>query len=125
LMCGGKLFRVTNPIPFEDLDVQNSESLPLQHPPAIIGMSQRFSVLCTPLSSQSGSTIDLIYAQTMPLIRRAESLLKNEATHDQLHQLKLEAEQVKEALNAWPETVPQEWRPRSVGAISYSDDDIM
>jgi hypothetical protein len=88
-------------------------------------MSQRFSVLCTPLFGQSSSTIDMIYSRTMPLIRRAELLLENEDARDQLCQLKLEAEQLKDGLNLWPGTVPQEWIPRSVGVISSNDKETM
>ena len=98
LICGGKLFQVASPILLEDLQVEDSDPPPLQHSPATVNkIPQRFSVLCTPLFNQSSSTIDLIYAETEPLIRRAESLLGGEATLDQLRHLKLEAEQLKEA----------------------------
>jgi len=94
--------------------------------PTIINkISERFSVLCTPLFSQSSLTIDSIYAQTVSLIRRAESLLGSEVTLDQLCDLKLEAEQLKEAYNAWPATVPHEWIPRPVGVIASKDDEVM
>jgi hypothetical protein len=61
----------------------------------------------------------------MHLIRRAEYLLENEATLDQLHQLKLEAEQLREVYSVWPDTVPKEWIPRSVGVISSNDEEAM
>lgn len=126
LLCDGKLFQVANPIPLEDLEVEISESPSLQHSPAIINKaSQRFSVLCTPLFNQSSSTIDFIYARTTSLMRTAEHLLENNATLDQLYRLKLEAEQLKEAYNAWPETIPKEWIPRSVGIISTKDEEAM
>lgn len=124
LWCGGKLFQVTSPILLEDPGVENSESPPRQYSPAISKVSKRFSVLCTSICYQSSSTIDMIFAQTEPLIRRAESLLGSEATLDQLRYLKLEAEQLKDAFNAWPDTIPQEWTPRSVGVIVSKDDEV-
>ncbi|KAM0247766.1 hypothetical protein ACHAQJ_009699 [Trichoderma viride] len=126
LLCDGKLFQVANPIPLEDLEVEISETLSQQHSPASINKaSQRFSVLCTPLFNRSSSAIDFIYASTMSLMRRAEDLLENDATLDQLYRLKLEAEQLQEAYNAWPGTIPQEWIPRSAGIISSKDEGAM
>jgi hypothetical protein len=61
----------------------------------------------------------------MSFMRRAEDLLENDATLDQLCRLKSEAEQLKEAYNAWPETIPQEWIPRSAGIISSKDEGAM
>jgi len=125
-MCGGKLFQVPSPILLEDLDVENSRFLPLPSPPAAINKtSQKFSVICTPLFKQSGSNIDSIYSQTEPLVRKAMSLLRSEATLDQLRDLKMEAEQVREVYNAWPETIPKEWTPRSMGFIASKDDGAM
>jgi hypothetical protein len=120
-MCGGKLFQVTNPVLLSELEVENSES------PSIKKLPQRFSVLCTPVLSQSKIAIlDLVYAQTEPLIRRAECLLGSEETAlNQLRQLKLEAEQLIEAYNKWPENIPEEWKPRSVGVILSKDDDVL
>jgi hypothetical protein len=117
-VCGGKLFEMTSPILSKELEVESPRSLPPLYCPATINKSsQRFSVLCTPLFNESRPTLDVLYAKTEPLIRRARSLLESEATVDQLLYLKLEAEQLKEEYDAWPETVPQEWKPRSVGVF--------
>jgi hypothetical protein len=73
--------------------MKDYEPLRLQNAPPIINkMPQRFNVLCTPLFNQSSSTIDLIFAQTEPLMRRAECLFQSEATLDQHCRLKPEAE---------------------------------
>lgn len=127
LLCDGKLFQVASPIPLENLEVEISEPPPsLPHAPAVINkVSQKFSVLCTPLFNHSSSTIDFIYARTMSLMRRAESLLECEATVDQLCQLKFEAEQLKEAYNMWPETIPQEWIPKRIGSISSQHEETL
>lgn len=61
----------------------------------------------------------------MSLMRRAESLLECEATVDQLCQLKFEAEQLKEAYNMWPETIPQEWIPKRIGSISSQHEETL
>jgi hypothetical protein len=121
LMCGGKLFQVANPVLFSDIEVETSE------PPSIKKLLQRFSVLCTPVFSQSNIVIlDLVYAQTEPLIRRAECLLgSEETTLNQLRQLKLEAEELNEAYNKWPGTIPEEWKPRSVGLILSKDNELL
>jgi hypothetical protein len=124
LVCGGKLFQVTSPILLDVMEGQKCESLPLKYAAAIIKKVSHFSVLCTPFLNQSKSTIDLVFAQTEPLIRKARSLLGGEATLHQIRQLKLEAEQPKEAYNAWPETIPQEWTPRSVGVIVSKNDEM-
>lgn len=119
MLCDGALFQVANPTPLEDLEVEISEppsSLP--HSSAVVNkVSQKFSVLCTPLFNQSSSSIDFFYARTVSLVRRAESLLENEATVDQLCQLKAEAEKLKEVCDRWSETVPQEWMPKPIGVI--------
>jgi hypothetical protein len=121
LMCGGKLFQVTNPVLLSEIEVEASEL------PSIQKLPQRFSVLCTPVFSQSNIAIlDLVYAQTEPLIRRAEFLLASEeATLDQLRQLKLEAEQLIEAYNKWPGAIPEEWKPRSVGVILSKGNEVL
>lgn len=126
LLCDGKLFQVASPTPLENLEVEISEPPPSLHSPTVINkVSQKFSVLCTPLFNQSSSTIDFIYASTISLMRRAEYLLENEATVDQLCQLKFEAEQLKEAYNTWPETVPQKWIPTPVGIISSRNEETL
>jgi hypothetical protein len=120
-MCGGKLFQVTNPVLLSELELETSAS------PSIKKLPQRFSVLCTPVFSQSNIAIlDLVYAQTEPLIRGAEYLLASEETTiDQLYQLKLEAEQLIEAYNKWPETIPEEWKPISAGVILPKDNELL
>jgi len=80
--------------------------------------------MCTPLFKQSGSSLDVIYGETEPLVRKAISLLRGEATIDQIIHLKLEAERLKEAYSAWPETTPLEWRPRTVGLIASKNDGV-
>ncbi|EHK42171.1 hypothetical protein TRIATDRAFT_312684 [Trichoderma atroviride IMI 206040] len=112
-----------------DLEVEISEppsSLP--HSSAIVNkVSKKFSVLCTPLFNQSSSAIDFFYASTVSLVRKAKALLDNEAeaTVDQLCQLKSEAEQLREAYDTWPATVPLEWIPKSVGLITPKAEDTL
>ncbi|KAK9482634.1 hypothetical protein V1527DRAFT_454858 [Lipomyces starkeyi] len=121
LVCNGKLFQVADPTPLEDLDGAESESPALQHSLTIPGKrSQKFSILCTPIFSRSKSkaTIDTIYAQTEPLIRKAEFVLGRDANLDEVRHLLLEAEQMKETYYSWPETTPEEWKPRSAGVIA-------
>jgi hypothetical protein len=129
LLCDGALFRVANPTPLEDLEVEISEPPPsLSHSSAVVNkVSQKFSVLCTPLFNQSSSAIDFFYAQTVSLVRKAKDLLENEAevAVDQLHQLKSEAEQLREAYDTWPATVPPEWIPKSVGLITPKAEDTL
>lgn len=100
----------------------------LSHSSAVVNkVSQKFSVLCTPLFNQSSSAIDFFYAQTVSLVRKAKDLLENEAevAVDQLHQLKSEAEQLREAYDTWPATVPPEWIPKSVGLITPKAEDTL
>lgn len=80
--------------------------------------------MCTPLFRQSGSSLDVIYSETEPLVRKAISLLRGEATLDRIFHLKMEAERLKEAYSAWPETTPPEWRPRTVGVIASRNDGL-
>lgn len=129
LLCDGALFRVANPTPLEDLEVEiskHSSSLP-QSSAIVNKVSQKFSVLCTPLFNHSSSAIDFFYARTVSLVRKAKTLLENEAeaTVDQLCQLKSEAEQLREAYDTWPATVPQEWIPKSVGLIKPKAEDTL
>jgi hypothetical protein len=99
--------------------VEISDPPSLSHSSAIVNKaSQKFSIWCTPLFNQPSSTIDFLYARTVAIVRKAETLLENEATVGQLRQLKLEAEQLKEGYDTWPETVPQEWIPKPIGVIS-------
>jgi hypothetical protein len=125
LICGGKLFQVANPILLDDLEEDSDSSTPRYSRAIINKMSQRFSILCTPLFFQSASNIDSIYAQTMSIVRRAESLLGSGATLEQLSHLKSDAEKLREAYNVWPNIIPQEWMPRSVGLITSRNDKVM
>lgn len=106
-----------------------SESLSSRpHSSAVVNkVSQKFSVLCTPLFNQPSSAIDFFYARTVSLVRKAKDLLDNKAEVpvDQLCQLKSEAEQLREAYNIWPTTIPQEWIPKSVGVITPKANDTL
>ncbi|RDW59099.1 hypothetical protein BP5796_12023 [Coleophoma crateriformis] len=125
LVCGGKLFQLSNPLPLEDLDLDNSGLQHLQYSlMKDTKVSPIFSVLCTPLVKQSNTTIESIFIQTASLILRARSLIADEATTiDQLYCLKLDAEQLDERYNAWSENIPDEWQPRSVGVITLKNDE--
>jgi len=81
-------------------------------------VSPIFSVLCTPKLNHSNSTIDSIFIKTVSLILRTRSLLASEATVDKLYCLKLDAEQLNEEYNSWPQTLSEEWGPKSVGVIA-------
>lgn len=129
LLCDGALFRVANPTPLEDLEMEISETpSSLPHSSAVVNkVSQKFSVLCTPLFNQPSSVIDFFYARTVSLVRKGKDLLDSEAevTVDQLCQLKSEAEQLREAYDTWPATVPQEWIPKSIGLIAPKGEDTL
>lgn len=58
-------------------------------------------------------------------MRKAEFLLENEATVDQICQLKAEAELLKEAYNTWPETAPHAWIPKPIGVISPNNEETL
>lgn len=127
LICGGQLFEVESPVSLEDFEVENSPSSRQQYSP-VMGddVPQRLSVMCTPLFQQSSSSIDVLYAQTEPLFRKAELLLDGgESTLIQIHQLKLEAQQMKREYDVLIESTPQEWMPRSVGYIASKHDGSM
>ncbi|UKZ93379.1 uncharacterized protein TrAFT101_008294 [Trichoderma asperellum] len=124
LLCDGQLFQISSPIPLEDLEVEISQSPP-SHSHSPNKVSQKFSLLCTPLFNQSSSTIDFIYGRTLFLMRKAEFLLENEATVDQICQLKAEAELLKEAYNTWPETAPHAWIPKPIGVISPNNEETL
>lgn len=100
----------------------------LPHSSAVVNkVTQKFSVLCTPLFNQPSSAIDFFYARTVSLVRKGKDLLDDEAevTVDQLCQLKSEAEQLREAYDAWPATVPQEWIPKSIGLVAPKGEDTV
>ncbi|TVY45754.1 hypothetical protein LOCC1_G003451 [Lachnellula occidentalis] len=125
LLCRGKLFQVPSPILLDDLEPENTPFSSLPSCSTIPNITQEsFSIMCTPFFKQSGSSLDVIYGETEPLVRKAISLLRGEATLDQIIHLKLEAECLREAYKAWPETTPQEWRPRTVGAIASKNDGV-
>jgi hypothetical protein len=92
LLCGGKLFHLASPVQLEDLEISQSTSL--KYPDPIISKaSQRFSILCTSVEKPSSSIMDLVYAKTEPLVRRAEPMLESEVAElDEICLLKLEAE---------------------------------
>jgi hypothetical protein len=125
LICGGKLFQVPTPLPLNDLEMESSRDLHLQHYIANNNkVSPRFSILCTPLLNQSNSVIDTLFIQIETLIQRARSLLASEVNVDQLYRLKSDAEKLNEACDAWPESLCKQWEPRSVGIITSKDDKI-
>jgi hypothetical protein len=81
-----------------------------------------FSVLCTPLTSRSKTTLDSIFTQTAGLAMKARVLLTGEASMDQLRHLEIEARKLLADYEIWPETLSsKEWWPRSIGTIAMVD----
>lgn len=125
LMCDGKLFQVAYPLSLDDLQGESDESpSPSYSTSAFDKGPQTFSVMCTPVLNRSKSTIDMVYIQTEPLIRRAAVLLNSAPDLDQVRQLLSDAERMKEAYYAWPETTPVEWKPRTVGFIAPREEKL-
>lgn len=122
-MCDGKLFQVSNPLSLDDLQSEHDDSPSPPYSAAAFDKGPHtFSVMCTPVFNRSKSTIDMVYIQTEPLIRRAVILLNGEPDLEQVLQLLSDAERMKEEYYAWPETTPIEWKPVQCGLIAPRDD---
>ncbi|KAH7419723.1 hypothetical protein BKA64DRAFT_699747 [Cadophora sp. MPI-SDFR-AT-0126] len=123
LACGGKLFKapISDPVPDDWLP----SKLPnWQHtPPHLNTVTSRLSILCTPLAKHEAASIDEIFARTEPVITRAEALLARDATLDELYAVKRGAEDLKNDYNVWIDSLPEEWKPRVVGAIVAGDEE--
>jgi hypothetical protein len=124
LVCGGKLFDVVSSSKLGDFELASHGLEHLQPTPAN-KVSPIFSVLCTPLNCQSKpSNLDVIFTQTASLSLRATVLLASDASIDSIYSLKLDAEQLIERYDSWPESLPKEWWPRTVGVIDSKDKEI-
>jgi hypothetical protein len=111
--------------PFGLLDPDKRLRIPVNTPfKGPIALSDQAGVFSFPWVNGSEQSLDALLVKNKPLFTRAASLLNTRTTLEgDLQELKQEAKLLDEEISRWPNSVPKEWAPTTVGTIGTNRND--
>ncbi len=75
------------------------------------------------MSNPSVQSLDTLLLKVWPLLRKAETMLSNTSVIvEDLRQLLNGARLLNKEYSTWPEKQPEEWRPRTTGYLTPSQE---